>query len=299
MTAGAGVSVVIPTYNRGHVLGGAIESALAQEWKPLEVIVVDDGSTDMTASLLDAHSERHRRLRVVTLRHNGGASAARNAGVQVARHDYVAFLDSDNRFMPGKLARQMPGLLAGPESAVGFTGYVLEDSYRTVPVLMSDWAAEPNAVVHRLLESCCVNTSTFVARRQLLLAEGRFRVDLVCCEDHELWLRLAGTGHPFLYVAEPLTRYHFHAHSLSANEVCVAESSELVIAEFLSRSDLGPQLRRREREYRSRWALNAAVRYLAADERPKARSALLRAAITRPASVRPGWIPLALRAFQR
>src|SRR5215210_6649119 len=98
-----GITVVIPTYNRVDLLGEAIDSALAQDWPEFEVVVIDDGSTDETPQLLSAYGDRVR----VIHQENAGESNARNAGVSAARHELVALLDSDNRWLPGKLRRQM------------------------------------------------------------------------------------------------------------------------------------------------------------------------------------------------
>jgi len=95
------ISVVIPTYNRGHVVGRAIDSALAQEYRPSEIIVVDDGSVDDTSGVVDGYGGIVRRV----YQPNGGVSAARNRGVSEANGEWIAFLDSDDQWLPGHLER--------------------------------------------------------------------------------------------------------------------------------------------------------------------------------------------------
>jgi glycosyltransferase involved in cell wall biosynthesis len=291
-----GVSVVIPTYNRADLVEAAARSVLAQAWAPLEVVIVDDASSDCTSEQVARLAATDNRVRLVMLEDNRGASAARNRGVEEAVHPFVAFLDSDNTFLPEKLIRQMPGLINAPAGAVSFTAYTEAGERGGRPVSLPNWSPTPAAAISRLMLGCCINTSTFVAPRDVLLADGRFRTDLVCCEDHDLWLRLAAAGHSFVYCPEPLTRYRVHAGSLSADQVCVAESSERVIGEFLRRSDVPSAVRANRRMYQSRWALNTAAVYTAAGDGRKALGALGRGARLRPLAVRPGWGVLALRA---
>src|SRR4051794_4124152 len=101
MGADIRISVVIPTYNRAHVVGRAIESALAQEYPPHEIIVVDDGSVDDTGDVVDGYRGIVRRVR----QPNAGVSAARNRGVSEAASEWIAFLDSDDQWLPGHLGR--------------------------------------------------------------------------------------------------------------------------------------------------------------------------------------------------
>jgi glycosyltransferase involved in cell wall biosynthesis len=293
----AGVSVIIPTYNRGQLAETAVRSALAQSWDPLEILVVDDASEDDTAAHVSRLAAGDNRVRLIRLDRNQGASAARNRGVEEAKHEFVAFLDSDNEFLPEKLSRQMPELLAAPAGTVSFTAYTAEGEDGAQPVTLPHWSSAPQAVIDQLMIGCCVNTSTFVAERRLLLAEGRFRADLVCCEDHDLWLRLAAAGHPFIYESQQLTSYRLHSGSLSADQICVAETSERVIAEFLARDDLPQAVHADRGRHESHWALHSAGVYLDAGDRRASLAALWRAARLAPQAVRPGWLLMALRAM--
>jgi teichuronic acid biosynthesis glycosyltransferase TuaG len=291
-----GVSVIIPTYNRADLAEAAVRSALVQSWDPIEIVVVDDASVDDTAARISRLAADDHRIRLVRLDRNQGASAARNLGVAQAAHDFVAFLDSDNEFLPGKLSSQMPELIDAPAGTVSFTAYLTEGEAGTQPVTLQRWSSAPEAVIDQLMIGCCVNTSTFIAARQLLRDEGGFRTDLVCCEDHELWLRLAAAGHPFIYQPRPLTRYRLHSGSLSADQICVAETSERVIAEFLAREHLPQAVHADRSRYQSHWALQSAGAYLGAGDRRASLAALWRAARLAPERVRPGWFLMALRA---
>jgi len=126
------VSVIIPTYNRAHILRDAIESALGQEGAELEVVVADDGSTDGTADLVAGYSDR-----VVYLwQEHRGAAAARNLAIEASRGDYVAFLDSDDVWLPGKLAAEMEGFERFPEAdAIASDA----DSWRNGDLVADSW----------------------------------------------------------------------------------------------------------------------------------------------------------------
>lgn len=298
MRASPGVSVVIPTHNRAGLIMAAVESALAQCWQPLEVIVVDDGSTDDTGARLRAISAQDSRVRSIRRDVQGGVSAARNDGIREARFPYVALLDSDDRFAPEKLATQMPSLLAHPLGPVAFTGYGLVSNGHETEVLLDGWSSEPQAALDRLLAGCCVGASTLVAPRTTLLHAGLFRTTLACCEDHDLWLRLAVLGYPFLYERRVLTRLGPQSTGLSANEGRVAHFSEVVINDLLGRPDLPIEVARRRALYRARWALSSAGRYISVGDGKASLRALARAARARPLSIRPGWLRLAFRAVR-
>jgi glycosyltransferase involved in cell wall biosynthesis len=294
----SGVSVVIPTYNRAELVCEAVSSALQQAWEPLEVVVVDDASSDDTVQRLRALAAGDDRLRVIERERNGGESAARNQGILAATQPYVALLDSDNRFMPDKLARQMPALLSGPDRAVSFSGYVLATEESRSEVILDSWLIESEAVVGALLVGCAVNTSTFIAPRSILVDQGLFRTDLTCCQDHDVWLRLAALGHVFLYEPTPLTFYRAHRDSVSADVARVAKYEELVIGDFLARPDLPPSVAARSAQWRAHWALASAEGYLAAGMSAASLGALARAALAHPAAIRPGWGLIGLRALR-
>ena len=111
------VSVIIPSYNRAHLLPRCLDSVIAQECSPSEIIVVDDGSTDSTRSLLQGS---YPGIKVIT-QANKGVSAARNAGIRAAAGDWLAFLDSDDTWFPAKLGRQVQAVEASPGSNIVHT----------------------------------------------------------------------------------------------------------------------------------------------------------------------------------
>ena len=127
MTAGATVSVIIPTFNRAELLVQTLESVLSQTRPPKEIVVVDDGSTDQTPQLMASYCSRDDRIRYLQQSGNRGADRARQVGFEASRGDYVAFLDSDDLWLPTHLERCLAGLKERPGAAMAFTRYGVID----------------------------------------------------------------------------------------------------------------------------------------------------------------------------
>lgn len=197
------VSVIIPTYNRAKQLPGAIDSVLAQTHPSFELIVVDDGSTDETPRLLREYGDD--RLRYIR-QDNQGPSAARNRGIGAARHDLLAFLDSDDRFAPEKLAVQVAAM---EESSDCLISHTQEIWFRNGNHLNQKKIHQKKSgdIFAQSLRLCAVGMSTIMARRELFAQVGLFDETLPCCEDYELWLRVS-VRHTFLLVDQPLTVKH-------------------------------------------------------------------------------------------
>jgi glycosyltransferase involved in cell wall biosynthesis len=241
------ISVVIPTYNRAALVGRAIGSALAQTHGDLEVIVVDDASTDATSEVV--RGIRDPRVRLVALPRNAGVSAARNAGIRASRGEWVALLDSDDEWLPRKLELQIGRLQAvdDPRLAVIYGAYHERHDF-TGRLHRGPRRFFEGEVFDRLIEYPGIRTPTVLARRQVLLAVGGFREELRCHEDSDLWFRLAAASHHFAAVREPVAIIHRHegAH-LYSDPVARAQALEIIDAEW------GALVRRRgPRAYR-RW----------------------------------------------
>lgn len=203
MTDAPLVSVVIPTFNRAGTIQRALDSVVRQTHRPLEIIVVDDASTDDTPRLVD-RGFCPVPLTLVALSHNEGAAAARNHGIALAQGDYVAFLDSDDEWQPDKLARQLAGL--GPETGASYTGiasYGEDGRLCGLSRATAEGDLRPALYDHNLVGS----TSCVMARRDLLQQVGGFNASLRSCQDWDLWLRLAALTR-FACVPEPLTWLH-------------------------------------------------------------------------------------------
>jgi O-antigen biosynthesis protein len=199
------VSVIVPTYNRADVLPRAIRSVLAQSWTDLELLVVDDGSTDATAEVVARHGDP--RVRYLRQPQNAGVSAARNRGLRAARGDFVAFLDSDDEWLPGKLFEQLAVFERAPaDLGVVYTGVecVFADGRRRVDV-----PEERGDVYRHMLGRNVIHGggSNVMMRRNVVAVVGFFDERLRAIEDYEYWLRIA-RFFTVDYVAEPLIRYY-------------------------------------------------------------------------------------------
>lgn len=199
----ASVTVIIPTYNPDPSwLQEAVDSAVAQEPAPLEVLVIDDGSSEPVAVA------PHPLVRVVR-QQNGGVAAARNHGLALARGDFVAFLDHDDRWLPGKLAAQLERLAPG----VGLcsTAFdLLADGTRS-----PGWGG-PATDYRHLLSGNPIGASTVVVRRDVLKTVGGFTPGIAGAEDWEAWLRVARVS-LLEHVPEPLVLYRVHEHMVSGD----------------------------------------------------------------------------------
>jgi glycosyltransferase involved in cell wall biosynthesis len=193
----ADVTVVMPAMNRAHLIGRALDSVAAQTVRPLEVIVVDDASTDTTVDVAREHGAR-----VIALEVNGGSGPARNRGIEEARTEWIAFLDSDDEWHPDHLERVLARaeghvLVAGPGSSSG--GRLLGNPWRR------DVELEP---LDLLAPGDMVCTSGTIVRRQALLDAGAFR-PLRRAQDLDMWIRVLALGRG-LALAEPTFTYHLH-----------------------------------------------------------------------------------------
>ena len=220
------VSVVIPTYNRAHTVLDAVWSVLTQRFRDLELIVVDDGSTDDTAARLAAVGDP--RLQVIMGRH-AGVSAARNLGVAKASGDLVAFLDSDDLWHPDKLACEVAFLTHHPEVDAVFTDLEKRHGDQVFPSFMRETAVfsrrlenagypdglvlAPREIRLCLLQEVPIKPSALTLRRAAFDAVGGFDETWSSSEDWEFLLRLA-REHRFGYLDRPLAVLHISPDSL-------------------------------------------------------------------------------------
>ena len=180
------VSVIIPTFNRAAPVREAVASVLAQTCRDFELLVVDDGSTDATLEALASFFGEIRLLRTSRRR---GVSAARNLGAAASRGEWLAFLDSDDMWLPEKLARQLAQLEAHPELELCQTGETwVRRGVRVNPP--QTHVKEGGQIFFRSLERCLISPSAVVMSRRLFEAAGGFDEELPACEDYDLWLRL-------------------------------------------------------------------------------------------------------------
>lgn len=195
------ISVVIPTYNRSDYVRRAIDSVVAQTYKPVEIIVVDDGSTDDTWEKLQGYGRLIHAIR----QPNQGRSAARNHGIEAAKGNFIAFLDSDDFWAPEKLAKEAAALLAHPEAGACYSWWAAVNAQEMITRVFKPTAE--GDVFEALFWNNFISPSHILIRRECLLDGGRLRFcfddSLAAGEDWKLWLQLA-MKHRFCRVGEVL-----------------------------------------------------------------------------------------------
>ena len=232
------ISVVIPTHNRRAMLREALASVVAQRGASFEVIVVDDGSTDGTWDDLARHdlAAQNVTLRTVRTAHRGPA-AARNRGIALARGTLIAFLDSNDLWMPEKLARQSLFMRNNPDCLISQTGETwLRDGKRVNPGRRH--RKRPGHIFIEALRTCLISPSAAILRRELLDDVGAFDEDMAACEDYDLWLRVLAR-HEVGLLDEPLVvRRAGHPGQLSATVAALDRFRILALAKLLADSSL-------------------------------------------------------------
>lgn len=204
------ISVIIPTYNRAYCLSRAIDSVLAQSHPVEKICVIDDGSTDDTQQLLQSNYPQIHYIR----QENKGVSAARNKGIRKIKSQWIAFLDSDDEWLPQKIEKQLFELTRQPMYKLIHCDEVwIRNGVRVNA--MNKHKKSGGDIFESCLPLCVISPSASIIQRELLLEVGLFNESLPACEDYDLWLRIC-SSHPVLYVNEKLLRkYGGHEDQLS------------------------------------------------------------------------------------
>lgn len=213
------MSVIIPTYRRAHLIADALESVIGQTWRPLEIVIIDDGSDDDTNKIVSSWAKKNQDLflRYVWQR-NAGGSAARNRGIQEARGAMVAFLDSDDTWHPDKIAKQVAILEIEEHFGAVYCGY------REVQAETGEVLDQPNTllpsgdILSRLLvRDETAPTSAWIIRKPLLEWLGGFDISLAARQDWDLWIRLAAVT-PIAAIEQPLFDLRHHGGPRTASD---------------------------------------------------------------------------------
>lgn len=242
------VSVVIPAYNRADTICAAVESVLSQSYANLELLVVDDGSSDSTMDQLADFDDV--RLRLLSNPKNMGVSAARNTGIRNARGVWVAFQDSDDEWMPRKLEKQMARIASlGPDCVGAYCGMTIIGSPSTLRSEASSERYYPDEtlgmregnILSALLQTSLISTQTLVARRDILTQIGGFDEALPALVDWDCVLRLARFG-PFAFVDEPLVRQYFSENSITRSREKRAFARERIVEKNMDLLGQAPEV---------------------------------------------------------
>jgi glycosyltransferase involved in cell wall biosynthesis len=304
MTSLPPLTVIVPCYNAASFIGATLRAVMAQGVPGLQLLVVDDGSTDGSADLV----EREFPQATVLRQRNQGVAAARNTALAHARHDWVAFCDADDLWLPGKLQAQWSALQAAAAQLqppqMAYTAWAVWTSAAPEPepgwlaALQAQagdavrWQGASGWIYPELLLDCVVWTSTVLVRRSLLEQAGGFDPQLRIGEDWDLWLRLSRLT-PILRMPRPLALYRMHPGSITKAPL---ETSyrHLVIERALGRWGLqGPDGRSagadEVRQSLARAWRDRAGAWMQAGDLPAARREAWRALRLQPASLH-GWM---------
>lgn len=192
------VTVIIPAYNRAAFLQAAIDSVLTQKYEEYEVIVVDDGSTDKTQEILSLYKGN---ITVLQTEH-AGPSAARNKGIAAASGEHIAFLDSDDLWLPGKLKTQVNFFNHHPDAVICQTEELwIRNGVRVNP--MKKHKKYSGWIFEKCLPLCIVSPSAVMIHRRVFDRVGLFDESMPACEDYDLWLRISPL-YPIHLINEPL-----------------------------------------------------------------------------------------------
>lgn len=205
------VSVVLPTKNRAHTLREAVQSVLMQAYPRMELIVVDDGSTDGTPGILQSLDDG--RLRILSLRTSRGSSGARNAGIGAARGEWIAFQDSDDVWKPDKLQRQVECAAAHPGCVAVYSSYWRDDG-KTRSVMPRPRPGLDGHILADLARGNFITTQALMVRADMARRLGGFDTAFFALDDWEFALRLAQQG-PIHWVTEPLVEYRLQPDSIT------------------------------------------------------------------------------------
>ncbi len=214
------VSIVTPTYNRPRWLPDAIQSVLAQTYPDIELIVVNDGSTDNTEEVLEPYMDRI----VYIYRENGGQGAALNTGITAATGEYICRVDDDDLYMPEKVELQVEMFQQNPQlGLVAGDGYIIDSEGE-----ITDTKKVPDYSRHgaflRLLQHCIFCQPTVMVRRECFDKVGLYKN--IYGEDYDMWLRIA-RHYPVAVIPEPLAMYRRHDTNLSRRDMAAENNADI------------------------------------------------------------------------
>jgi len=229
------VSIIIPTYNRAHLIGRVIQSVLNQIYQDFEIIVVNDGSTDNTKEVIRKFQERDERIKYIKHNKNKGASAARNTGIKAARGKFIAFQDSDDEWLPEKLEKQMKVFENAPEKV----GVVYTDMWRIMRNKRKCYFSSPmitpedGIIYKQALDYKVMNIGigTAVIKREVFEKVGMFDEDFPRFIDLEFFIRVSKYYY-FYHLSEPLVNYFDADEGISANTKALITARKLILEKY-------------------------------------------------------------------
>lgn len=229
------VSIILPTYNRAHIIKSSIDSVLAQTYADFELIIADDASTDHTKEVIDSYSDD--RIRYIRAQKNSGAAAARNLGAAIAQGIYLAFQDSDTIWLPEKLEKQVDYLAHHPNISLVFHSFLSLEGEKKV------LEPNPNRLInlsthmfYQLLEGPLMGPPTMLMYTDVFRKTGGFLESLTSHEDYEYSLRVARDyeigflTEPLLYSLHPDTGINYNYHEILRTNFYILKKYQTIIS---------------------------------------------------------------------
>lgn len=283
------VSVILPTYNRAYVLKRAIDSVLAQTYENLELIVIDDGSTDGTQDLLNAYSDP--RLKVMMSgKSGGGAAAARNRGLEAAQGEYIAFQDSDDEWLLEKLERQIAHLESHPKASANISGFLcLTVGFNSLRYRGATELWRNTFMMKRFCYGTQCSTPAWIVRHDKLKLAGPFDESMVCWEDWELSIRVDCLG-GYVALDEPLHVSYDTRGSVKMNTSAFVETMN-----YMMRKHASYVVHSRRLDAAFYWLMGCWERECG--RMATARKFLFQSILKDPTFLRP-WLTIGRRAFE-
>ncbi len=240
------VSVIVPTYNRADLISETIESILNQTYKNIELIIVDDGSTDNTEKVIRKFKDN--RIKYIKTGYSGVPARPRNIGIKKAKGEYIAFLDSDDMWLPEKLEKQIKVFQASDETAMLYTRFrTIEGDVISDRIFPENSKYNSGNMFKSIYLRNLIACSSVMVRRSVLDQVGLFNTDpnLIAIEDADLWLRIA-LKYTIKCTADlPLLIYRIHSQSISQG--------------FIQRTKRSIILRKRYKKYAGNYLFCMAV----------------------------------------
>ena len=232
------VSVIIPAYNGDRFIGEAINGVLNQTYKDYEIIVVDDGSTDNTAQIVNQYGDRIQYFSQA----NQGVAASRNFGFKAAVGEYIAFLDQDDVFLPHKLDSQVALLEQNPSLGMVNSGWSIVNQQGEFQSEVQPWLQIPDLSLANLIIWKPVFLGAMLFRRNWLERSPGFNPALEQTPDVDLVLRLAAMGCTADWVEETTVKYRQHEENASNNTLLQARELNQIVTSFFAQSDLSANI---------------------------------------------------------
>lgn len=236
------ISIIVPAYNVATYIGEALDSVFAQDFQNFETIVVNDGSTDTPE--LELALEPYRDRIIYLKQPNRGISAARNAGLRVARGELIALLDSDDEWLPGKLTEQLEFMRTGNYDMIYGNALLFGEMHWAEGTTFMDRSPSngPVSLLSLLDLQATPVVSTVIMRKDLVMQVGGFdETDRNIPEDYDLWLRLARAGARIAYQRKPVAKYRYRSDSVSASRVKLHAGALRVLQRARREMNLNPE----------------------------------------------------------